>query len=641
MNSIASREILWNVPNGAVVALYVTAAIAGVWLLLWFGRRARRWARGGSKPRPAGDWKKGAARLFAYLVTHRTIRRDGYAGLMHALLFWGFVTELCATTLVGIQHHLELSFLSGATYCAFSLAADLGGVALLLGVGMALWRRRSPSAHGRLQRSSATTALLMLLLVVTVGGFFVEAARIAVTMPAFERWSPIGYALAWLLDATGMTADQLAHLHRYLWVGHAATAVAFIAVIPVSVMKHAVLGAYSVMRPAAPPGWWSAPQVEVALATGLNSFSRLDLVHADACLTCGRCTEVCPAEAAGKPLSPRRIVLGLRQLLDAPAASPFEKISDDELWACTTCHACETACPIDIRIVDKIAALRRGRVLTGTMADSAANALDSSAQRFNPFGKPNSTRMEWASGLSVPLASAGEAVDLLYWVGCAGAFDPAGREVTRAMVRILARLGVNYRVLGCRERCSGDPARRLGEEGLWEELARANQKNFATHAVKTILTQCAHCFNSFHNEYPALGATPRVMHHSQWLRERIAEGTLVMGSPSGDRITFHDPCYLARAGNEIEAPRAVLDQLSARVEMKEHGKKSFCCGGGGGQMWIDVRGRTRVETLRAGAGRGDRRRHRRHCLPVLPRHAGSRAHPAPRGTGKMAGQRHR
>jgi Fe-S oxidoreductase len=204
--------------------------------------------------------------------------------------------------------------------------------------------------------------------------------------------------------------------------------------------------------------------------------------------------------------------------------------------------------------------------------------------------------MDWASGLGIPVAKAGEEVDLLYWVGCAGAFDPAGKEVTRAMTKILSRLGVSYRVLGCGERCTGDPARRLGEEGLWRDLAVTNQASFAKHRVKTILTSCPHCFNSLKNEYPSVGPMPSVMHHSQWLRERIHSGEIKVASTTEEKITFHDPCYLARANDEIEAPRAILGEV---VEMEASGKSGFCCGGGGGQMWLDVRGTSRVETIRA------------------------------------------
>jgi Fe-S oxidoreductase len=240
-------------------------------------------------------------------------------------------------------------------------------------------------------------------------------------------------------------------------------------------------------------------------------------------------------------------------------------------------------------------------VAVGAVASAAAEALESTSQKFNPFGRANSARLEWAHGLDVPVAKENEPVELLYWVGCAGAFDPAGREVTRAMVAILKHLRVPYRVLGCAERCTGDPARRLGEEGLWRELADQNRRLMQAHEVRTILTHCPHCFHAFRNEYPQRGPMPQVVHHSQWLRQQLEGGALRVRAGLAEGVTFHDPCYLGRANDETEAPRAVLDRIAEGrcLELPLAGKNSFCCGGGGGQVWLDVKGRTRVEVVRA------------------------------------------
>jgi len=385
----------------------------------------------------------------------------------------------------------------------------------------------------------------------------------------------------------------------------------FFAIVPLTLLRHIVLGAYSVARPAGEigvlGGTGSSPAAGVPSARrelDLSDFRRVDLLQADACLTCGRCNEVCPADAAGKPLQPRSVVLGLRQHLDCVDTPLSQCVPDDALWSCTTCNACDSACPVSINVVEKIVTLRRGRVAAEAVPDAAVEALESTAQKFNPFGRANSARMEWASGLDVPVASDGEKVDLLYWVGCSGAFDPAGQEVARAMVQILNHLNVKYRVLGCRERCTGDPARRLGEEALWQELAETNWQTVAAHGVKTILTHCPHCLNSLGNERPmdpVRSAGPAVMHHSQWLRDRLDDGSLVLETSTSERLTFHDPCYLSRANDETEAPRRVLDKVASdqRTEMALHGANSFCCGGGGGQLWLDVRGDTRVENLRA------------------------------------------
>lgn len=594
------REIFWNVAPIAATALYVLSGLCVGWIILWFYRRSRLWRQGSPAPR-LGSWRDGARRLAEYLGTHRTLRRDRYAGWMHGLMFWGFVVLLIATTLVGIQEHSGVEFLKGGFYLVFKFCSNLGGLAFCAGLGLALWRRRSEAAHGRLARNAAITVLLVGMLVLAVTGFLVAAARIAVDFPGFERWGFVSYGFAVALGAAGFTGAKAAELHGALWLLHAAGAIAFFVFVPISLLKHFFLASYSLMRPASRPGRMSEPSEPVTTAVDLPHFRDLDLVHADACLTCGRCAEVCPAEAAGKPLSPRSVVLGLRAHLDEPQVPLAQQVGDPALWSCTSCHACDAACPIDIHIFDKIATLRRGRVAEGEVPATLAEALESTAQKSNPFGQPNSARMEWAAGLPVPVAQPDEQVELLYWIGCSGAFDPAGRQVSRAVITLLNRLKIKYRVMGCRERCSGDPARRSGEEGLWRELATGNQAKFSAHGVKTILTQCPHCFNSFKNEYPSVGPMPVVLHHSQWLKLQLADGRLKLKPGAAEKITFHDPCYLSRANDETEAPREVLAQLPAAetVEMEKHGRKSFCCGGGGGQMWLDVRGQSRVETIRA------------------------------------------
>lgn len=594
------REILWNVPPGIMGLVYVLSGLCVLWIIFWFVRRARLWTKGG----PAVNqptWRDGLARLADYLATHRTIQRDPYSGWMHALIFWGFVILFIATTLVGIQHQFHLIFLTGTTYLVFKLIANTGGVAFCAGLVMALWRRRSVESHGRLRREQAITAMLWALLALGLSGFLVEGARIARDFPSFEVWSWAGYLVARALACAGCEGGRAVEWHGILWISHAALAIGFFVIIPITLLKHIFLASYSVMRPVGNPGVLSAPVAPIVAAIDLDQFRKADLIQADACLTCGRCTEVCPAELAGKPLSPRAIVLGLREHLDHPDVSLKDQISDDALWSCTSCHACDVACPINIQILDKIVTLRRGRVAEGEIPATAVDALEATVQKFNPFGQPNSARMEWAAGLNVPVAKDDEPVELLYWVGCAGAFDPAGREVTKAVVQILNHLKISYRVLGNAERCTGDPARRLGEEELWRSLAQKNRDGFTRRRVQTILTQCPHCFNSFRNEYPTLGPMPEVIHHSQWLRRLMDDGTLKLKTGATEKITYHDPCYLSRANDETVSSRAVLDGVfdGARVEMAQHGAKSLCCGGGGGQIWLDVRGKTRVETIRA------------------------------------------
>jgi Fe-S oxidoreductase len=300
-------------------------------------------------------------------------------------------------------------------------------------------------------------------------------------------------------------------------------------------------------------------------------------------------------------------VLGLRAAMAhkhqspvtaAPDLSAF--IADDVIWSCTTCGACNAACPVGIEVFDKIVEIRRGSVKMGEVPQAVEQVFDHTTAAFNPSGKPAEDRMAWAGELDVPVAKEDEPIELLYLVGCAGSFDPDGQGVSRSMIKILKHLGIKYRMLGKRERCTGGPARRMGEEGLFQKLDRENIPKLGTHGVQKVLTQCPHCFNTFKNEYPQLGARFEVEHHSAFLARMVEEGRLKLSRSVDQTITFHDPCYLGRANGQTDAPRVVLNVLpsSRSVEMERSGENSFCCGAGGGSMWLDVKGADRVENIR-------------------------------------------
>lgn len=638
-----TREILGNVPPGAEAAFYA-AAFAACALAAWLlarrmllhrrGRRARgatggtsgadRAARGvDSSARRAGRGARTAllpalGSVLAYLTFHRELRRDRYAGIAHLLTFYGFAVLFAGTCLVFLEHQTPLEFFHGRFYLVASLVIDLGGVAFLAGLVLFLARRHG-AGGGRLLRAGWTAALSWMLLAIGVTGFLLEGARIAVEAPGFERWSAAGYTVALGLRGAGVRGEAAAVLHRSLWVAHALLSVAFFALVPWGLFGHMVYGAVSwATRDREPHGKLRLPDLERE-APGAASALDLpwrDLVQADACTTCGRCNEVCPASAAGKPLRPREIVLGVRAALDAAAAARggtaerdggagawalHRHLADEALWSCTTCAACNEACPVGIEVYDKIVEARRGRIEQGEVPEIAEAVFESTAAGFNPYGRPAAERMAWALGLDARQARDGEPVRLLYWVGCAGSFDPDGRQVSRAMIKILNHLGIDYRILGAGERCTGDPARRMGEEGLFQVLARENIALLERHRVASVLTHCPHCYNTFRNEYPDLGGRFEVEHHSQFLARQIREGSLRLPSGRETEAVFHDPCYLARGNGEVEAPRRVLGALpGVRLsEMPRHGRDTFCCGAGGGAMWLDVPGATRVESIRA------------------------------------------
>ena len=603
-----TRPILGNVPGWLEIAFYAVTFTALALAGAAFAARLWRHTRGRpSPPEPHADEGLFAKLkgLLAYMALQRPIRRDPLAGAAHLLTGWGFFILFVGTCIVFVEHDTPLHFFYGDFYLISSLVVDLGGVAMLLGLALFLYRRHARTLAPML-RSWWTVSLTWLLVVIGVTGFMLEGARIAEEMPAFERWSAGGYATAALMRSVGISGETALAWHRALWITHAIFCVAFFALLPWRFFSHIFYSALSwVTRTARPRGQMRPPAAaESPGAVTWSDFGHRDLLQADACTTCGRCNDVCPANAAGKPLKPREVVLGLRADMNGPRDGDGDlplTIGDDVLDSCTTCQACSDACPVGIEVFDKILDLRRGRVEQGRVPPAAEGVFESTAERFNPFGKPHADRLAFASDQRPPVAETGERIELLYWIGCAGSFDPDGQNVARRMLAILNHLGIDYRVLGPSECCTGDPARRLGEEGLWEQLAERNIRTLKHHQVQHVLTHCPHCFNAFRNEYPALGGDFPVEHHSQFLSRKIREGALHLPRRMEGKITFHDPCYLGRGNDETEAPRDVLASLPQieTTEMPRSGKRSFCCGGGGGAMWMETRGTTRVENIRA------------------------------------------
>ena len=566
-----TREILGNVPVWLVPWFYgvvfVACTSSAVIFALRFGER-----RGAREPVRILDVVK-------HLTFQQKLLEDRFAGIAHLCTFYGFVALFIGTSIVFLEHSTPLHFFYGAFYLWASLFVDLGGLVFIVGLLMFLWQRYVSKRDRLLSRWWAAT-LTWLLLAIAVSGFLLEGSRIAVDMPAFESFSVVGYTIAGALRAAGVENEMALAWHRALWVGHAVVSTLFFALLPWPLFSHLVFSAVSWGRRR------TRPLAE--LRTSAPALSWI-LLQTDACTTCGRCNEACPARAAGQPLAPRDIVLGIR-----------EAASDADIWSCTTCGACNQSCPVGIDVYDAIVELRRGVVERGAVPEAAEELFEGTAADFNPFHRNNDERMDWAQGLGPKVARDGEAIELLYWVGCAGSFDPDGQSVSRAMIAILDHLNIPYRILGRRERCSGDPARRMGEEGLLEERARENIQLLAGHSVKKVLTHCPHCYNTFKNEYPELGGAFEVEHHSQFLDRLMAGGKLSVTEGGSQPLTFHDPCYLGRGNGETEAPRRVIDAVAGgeRREMERHGRESFCCGAGGGAMWLDIQGKERVENLR-------------------------------------------
>ena len=604
--SDVTRVVWWNVPAWLATLLYVGTAVGLLVSALALARQARA-ILGARRLVAAPAFRAGPAlrRVLADVLSHRRLLEDPGAGWAHALLFYGFLGLFVGTCLVFV-HDQVVPFLVGPTYLVFSFVLEWAGLAFLAGIGWTAWRRLG-SRVPRLERSGAALAILFLLGAIGVTGFLVEAARIAVTRPPFEAWSFVGFALARVLDAAGVAGPPL---HRALWGLHAALCWLFFGLIGVTVLRHIVAApAQLALRQLRVPGRLAPPAPDGRPLAPLTPtrLTWAQLLDAATCVRCGRCTAVCPATAAGKPLDPRRVVQAT--LTAMREERPLDAlVTPDEAWSCTTCAACVRACPFEIEVLDKLVDLRRGFVEAGAIDPVGARALEATMERGNPFGGVPADRARWAEGLGLRILQPGEATDVLYWVGCAGAFDPHGQRIARATARLLQTAGVDVAILGAAETCTGDPARRMGEEAAFQESIARVQQTLGTVRFRRLVTHCAHCFNVFRNEYPDAGHEEagriRPLHHTQMLAELVEAGRLAPRAAAGEPVTLHDPCYLARHNGETLAPRVVVAAAGAGpVEMPRSGERTFCCGAGGGGAWVDVRQGSRIAALRMAEAR--------------------------------------
>ena len=606
---LPTREVFWNVTHVWVmyVLLIPTMLVAGYGIY----RRFRTWSRGRPEQRFDQPWAR-LQFLFRHAVVQQATWQKRFAGFFHALIFWGMVILTVATTVVFIHHDFGLPIMQGQFYLWFqSLTVDIFGALTILGLSLAVARRwLRPSVH--LVHSWEASLILILLLTILFSGFLLEGWRIAATNDPWGMWSPFGYVIA-KVSLSWMSIPAMQWAHTLTWWFHMGLVFGFLAWAPYTKLLHpltAVLNIYT--APLTPIGSSlhaiDFDKDESLGVNALSSFTWKDLLDLDACTECGRCTAVCPANAVGKLLSPRDLILDLRHLsrtqddFSKPIIDTTPALSPEALWACTTCGACVESCPVSIAQMPKIIDMRRHLAMEeAVLPDTMEKAIGSLEARGHPYAGTQFSRLDWMKGLQVPQRADIQECDVLLWVGCGGALVERNQRVTRAMAQLLEKAGVRYAVLGREERCTGDPARRMGNEFLFQNLARENIATLQRYQVKTVVTACPHCFNTIRNEYPELGGNFEVLHHSQFLERLVSEGKLSPKAESEAKVTFHDPCYLGRQNKIFDAPRQLV-QLSIRpasIEMEKSRENSFCCGGGGGMSFVDEPANQRVNQERA------------------------------------------
>src|SRR4051794_8002433 len=632
-DSPVQREVFVNIPGAWKLVFYTVLPVLFVYGSVLFAHRVQNWERGmpdrrttspKTLPKRLGDFRAG--------VYMQTLLRDPAAGAMHSMIYFSFLILFAVTAVSQIQDQVPegWKFLHGTTYQAYSFVGDAAGLLFVVGIVWAFARRYIQRPYRiRIKSKPEHLLILAVFLIIGVSGFLAEAFRIAFEgRPDFEKWSFVGYPLSWLFR----NAEHAHGWQQAMWLVHVLSFFVFLVILPMTMIRHmftSPLNMYNRERERPKGAMKAMPnlmetELESFGASTVEDFTWKQLLDTDACTMCGRCTSVCPAHATGKPLDPREIVLKTGEVMaltGTPQVSPpigvdpeitvsadslFERITAQEVWACTSCKACDEICPVNIEILDKILDMRRYlSLMESNFPTELGTAYRSMENSGNPWGMSQSDRAAWTSkveGVDIVDGSSPLEHEYLYWVGCAGSFDDKNQKVTIAMAKLLQRAGIDFAILGPAENCTGDPARRSGNEYIFQMLAMQNVETLNGMGVKKIITQCPHCFNTLMNEYPQLGGNYEVVHHSQFLDWLVSTGKLDLSEARLDeRVVYHDSCYLGRHNDVYLAPRRVIGSLGGIevVEAERNGTKGMCCGAGGARMWMEETIGTKVNDARS------------------------------------------
>lgn len=626
--------------NPALLRVLGTLVIMGITGFFFFKRMARLWSylKAGQSAQRLDHPLQRLGDMIVYGLAQKRMFKSLYGGLLHVMIFWGFCVLVVAnSTLIlrgfaGPEFNFPLLAEGDPLGAVYNGVKEVFQVLVLVGVLMAfyrrlIWRPRFPEAST--EANIILSVIMALMLVEMIWG----AANVGLQYSASlngagispeSTWAshPVSYLTGTLAHRSGLSDQVLSVVREVAWWFNLALVLGFGAYLPYSKHFHIITSLPNVyMRKKRAYGELTKPDLEKEEfgVASIDGFTWKNYFDWYSCTECGRCTSVCPAFASGKPLHPKKISEQMREylvegeggglLLEMAAArargeevTPTENgllmdkipaISEEVLFSCTTCRACEEACPVFIEYVQEIIDMRRYLVqVENRFPQEVARAFKSMETNSNPWGIGFGTRGDWAKSLGVPEMSSGpEDLDVLYWVGCAGSFDERNKKVSTALVKIMQAAGLKFAILGKEEGCSGDPARRIGNEYLYQVLAEQNVTTMNAYNVKKIITACPHCFNTIKNEYPQFGGNYEVMHHSELISELLNTGKIQLQPGAPVEATFHDSCYLGRYNKIYEQPREALVASGLRLqEMKLSKSTGRCCGAGGGRMWMEEHG---------------------------------------------------
>lgn len=624
-----TRILFQDFPTWMMVTFYIAAILAiGAFCYGCFVQ-IRKYRRG--QPLSLTTLTQGISKMVSDMLTHRTIkRRDHGAGMLHMLIFFGFSVLFIGTATITLEYDILAPisgwrFWYGSFYLWFSLIVDLAGLAFLGGLLYMMYRRKWMALpkldYTRPDRNTGEAdfdrswyrledwLFLWGLVLISATGFLLEADRLIWLQSDpmvwdYRWWSPVGTIVAYILSGFGLDSATAETLRYGLWWFHGLLAFSFIGLLPFTKAKHIFTAMASLSIRDPKPAARLPKTDSEAESIGhrqITDFSWKQLLHLDACTKCGRCHEACPANATGFPLSPRDVVLSLRELanttlqygsLPAPdllavVGDGINQIRPETLWSCRTCAACVDICPVGIEHVPMIVEMRRALVEEGEMDPAVQTALQNIQKKGNSIGENKRKRAAWSKKLTFEIKDARkQPVNILWFVGDYASFDPRYQKVAQTFARILHASGIDFGILYEAEMTAGNDVRRVGEEGLFEHVAESNIETLSGCEFKRIVTTDPHSFNTLNNEYPEFGGNYTVEHATQLLQRMLTSGEIKLDRKLDRKVTYHDSCHLGRLNGEYEAPRAVLTKLGVSiVEMPRNRDNAFCCGAGGGRIW--------------------------------------------------------